>query len=186
MTIWQLYQQMSWCCPQKVLLKYWIFWVQFVARIVFLLGEGKHLEGRHCFGSQFDDNQFSWYSARRDLNMWTNAALWSFCIFVLYFFRLRKSQEFDWAAIRILYLVLLILMFDTLWHFADGSEAVFYMGAMLEHSCSPNARFGIRSWDPQQPWIGEWQATKDIAIGEAVTMSPLVFWPVFILFRRLM
>ena len=28
---------------------------------------------------------------------------------------------------------------------SDGSEAVFYMGAMLEHSCSPNARFCIRS-----------------------------------------
>ncbi len=31
------------------------------------------------------------------------------------------------------------------WTCSDGSEAVFYMGAMLEHSCSPNARFCIRS-----------------------------------------
>lgn len=29
----------------------------------------------------------------------------------------------------------------------DGSEAVFYLGAMMEHSCKPNARFCIRSME---------------------------------------
>jgi len=61
----------------------------------------------------------------------------------------------------------------------DGSEAVFYMGAMLEHSCSPNARFCLRSLEKdasrsvKQLWVGEWQATKSIAMDEPVTASYL-------------
>ncbi|CAL1130488.1 unnamed protein product [Cladocopium goreaui] len=75
-------------------------------------------------------------------------------------------------------LVLNLLIINSADTLPDGSEAVFYMGAMLEHSCSPNARFCIRSWEQdaapaKQLWIGEWQATKNIASGEPVTTSYL-------------
>ncbi|CAJ1330404.1 unnamed protein product [Effrenium voratum] len=67
----------------------------------------------------------------------------------------------------------------------DGSEAVFYMGAIIEHSCSPNTKFCIQSCDAKeaskllgkgsetQMWIGEWRATEAIKRGEAVTTSYL-------------
>eukprot|EP00747_Dinoflagellata_sp_TGD_P214294 gnl/TRDRNA2_/TRDRNA2_87176_c0_seq1.p1 gnl/TRDRNA2_/TRDRNA2_87176_c0~~gnl/TRDRNA2_/TRDRNA2_87176_c0_seq1.p1 ORF type:complete len:346 (-),score=74.70 gnl/TRDRNA2_/TRDRNA2_87176_c0_seq1:33-1070(-) len=66
----------------------------------------------------------------------------------------------------------------------EGSSAIFYMGSLFEHSCTPNARFHIVAsleessdgwrWPTEKErWVGEWRALRAIAAGEAVRVSYL-------------
>lgn len=66
----------------------------------------------------------------------------------------------------------------------DGSEAVFYLGALLEHSCAPNVKFCICSAEDapeacgvshlrRGSWVGVWKALRPIKAGEAATVSYL-------------
>jgi len=66
----------------------------------------------------------------------------------------------------------------------DGSEALFYVGALLEHSCAPNTKFVVYTAEdapperdvahlPASSWVGEWRAISAIQEGDAVTTSYL-------------
>eukprot|EP00930_Biecheleria_cincta_P091778 TRINITY_DN81431_c0_g1_i1.p1 TRINITY_DN81431_c0_g1~~TRINITY_DN81431_c0_g1_i1.p1 ORF type:complete len:327 (-),score=56.98 TRINITY_DN81431_c0_g1_i1:67-1008(-) len=66
----------------------------------------------------------------------------------------------------------------------DGSEALFYMGALIEHSCDPSTSFCVYQAEDADAsrgvghlagnaWVGEWRATQDISAGTPVTFSYL-------------
>eukprot|EP00929_Paragymnodinium_shiwhaense_P070645 TRINITY_DN35785_c2_g2_i1.p1 TRINITY_DN35785_c2_g2~~TRINITY_DN35785_c2_g2_i1.p1 ORF type:complete len:314 (+),score=77.26 TRINITY_DN35785_c2_g2_i1:44-985(+) len=59
----------------------------------------------------------------------------------------------------------------------EGSDAVFYMGSLFQHSCEPNARFHVveaqTSGRQRPPWVGEFRALRPIRSGEPVHVSYL-------------
>lgn len=67
----------------------------------------------------------------------------------------------------------------------DGSEALFYWGALMEHSCAPNTRFlvyqaedappgrGVEGVLAPESWVGEWRTTTAVAEEEPLSFSYL-------------
>ena len=53
--------------------------------------------------------------------------------------------------------------------FEGATEALFAVGGKAEHSCAPNAKFGVAAKG------GEWRALRAIAAGEPVSVSYYVF-----------
>ena len=66
----------------------------------------------------------------------------------------------------------------------DGSEVLFHLGSLLEHSCEPNVKLyiyraadapayrGVRDL-PNSTLIGEWRVTHAVSMGEVLCTSYL-------------
>jgi len=81
--------------------------------------------------------------------------------------------------------VLSIMVINAADTMPDGSEALFYWGALMEHSCTPNTHFlvyqaedapggrGVEGVLASESWVGEWRTTRAVAKDEPLSFSYL-------------